>query len=168
MRNGEALTKLGSANRSFGQFVEHGVGVVVKSLNLRAGQEQNGICGTAEVEFGRAAIVCAMEITDRECRLGPLPRTDHGLRSQKYFCDTVCALPGHTVVDDRLAGGQKLQSWMNGEFDHFVRREARGKFGGMIRGAQARFKLQIAHRRKGCRSGNRGTSWVCLWFLTHR
>src|SRR4029077_8508916 len=158
MRNGEALPKLGSADCSFGQFVEHGVGVVVKSLNLRAGQEQSGICGTAEIELGRAAIVCAMEIANRECRPGTLAGTEHGLRSQKYFGDTVCALPGHTVVDYRLAGGQELQSAMNGKFHHFVECEARRKLRRMACGAHARLKLQIPRRCKRRRSGNRRTS----------
>src|SRR6266446_9930626 len=168
MRNGEALAKLGPAHRSFGLFVEHGVGVVVKSLQLRAGQEQNRVFGAAEIEFRRAAIVRAMEVTDRQRWFRFLAGADNRLRSQKYFGDTVCTLPGHTVVDHRLAGGQKLQSWMNGKFDHFVRRETGGKFGGMVRGAQARFKLQVTRRCERGWSRNRGTPWVCFWFFTHR
>src|SRR5258708_1268514 len=57
---------------------------------------------------------------------------------------------------------------MDGKFQHFAGRETRGKFGRMIRGAQAGFKLQVARRRQRGRSGNRGTAWVCFWFLTHR
>src|SRR6266404_3259155 len=167
MRNGEALAKLGSAHRSFGQFVEHGVGVVVKSLQLRAGQEQNRVFGAAEIEFRRAAIVRAMEVTDRQRWFRFLAGADNRLPSQKYFGDTVCTLPGHTVVDHRLAGGQKLQSWMNGKFDHFVRRETGGKLGRMAGDVHARFKLQIACRCKRRWSRNRGTSWVGFWFCPH-
>src|SRR5258707_4266399 len=103
MGNGEALAKLCSAHRSFVLFIEHHVCVVVESFHIGAGQEQRGISGAAEVEFGGAAIVHAMEVTDREGRLGAVAWAYHGLRSQEYFGDTVCALARHTVVDDGCA-----------------------------------------------------------------
>ena len=168
VRNREALAELAPADAAFVEFVEHGIRVVVKSLHIRAGQEHHGISGAAEIKFGCATVVDAVEVADRKRRLGTFARADDGLRPQEYFGYAVCALPRHTGVNDGFAGREKFQPGVNGKFHYLVRREARGKFGRVARAGEARFKLQIAFRRKRGGSGNGGTAWVCFRCFTDR
>src|SRR5262249_34379214 len=51
MWNREALTELGLVSGSLGQGVEHGVRVIVESLDVGTGQQHDGIQGAAEIEF---------------------------------------------------------------------------------------------------------------------
>ena len=56
---------------------------------------------------------------------------------------------------------------MDGKFQDFAGCDARGKFGGVIRGAQTSLKLQIADGRKRSRSEDGGAAGVCFWFLSY-
>ena len=65
MGNGKRLAKLRPANRFLDQFSENCVCVVVKSLHIGTGKQQEGVYGTAKVQFQRAAVLDTMEVARR-------------------------------------------------------------------------------------------------------
>jgi len=164
MGNTEALAKLRPADRALGLLVEHGVRVVMEAFHVGAGEKQEGVGRTAEIEFRSTAVVGPMEITSGDGGLGALTAAQHGLGAEEYFGDAVCGVAVGTVVDEGFDRGQQLYSRMNGKLHHFRETGTRGELRRMIRGGGSGFKLKIANRGKRGGSGNRGAARIGVRF----
>jgi len=122
--NGQALAKLRAADLGVNEFVEYGVRVVVKTLYVGAGQEQEGIGRTAKIEFGRATVISAMEIAHGYRGRRALALVYDRLSANKYFGRAVCGVAGYGVVDPGLGGSQQFQAGRDGKLDDFVKGKA--------------------------------------------
>jgi hypothetical protein len=152
------LSELEPVHSAFEYFVENGVGIVVKTLPIRAGIENRGVSRAADSRFGRAAVVDAAGIARGNRGLRAFATHPHDLRSEKNLPDAIRRRLVYRIVNSGLGGLDELEAPRNGEFTHFVVFDAGGEFG-RVGGAEcARLKLPVADRRKrgGIRHGGTG------------
>src|SRR5882672_981362 len=92
MGNGKRLAKLRSANRFLDQFSENCVCVVMESLHVSAGKQQERVRGAPEIQIWRTAAIDSMEVARRDRGLRSFGRDEHGLRANKYIGHFVCGV----------------------------------------------------------------------------
>ncbi|MCU1342192.1 MAG: hypothetical protein JWN92_1615 [Candidatus Acidoferrum typicum] len=120
MGNGQCLSELRPANRFLDYFVEKCVCVVMKPLHVGAGEQQEGVGGTAEVKIWRCTGVHFMEIACRDRRLRSFTRKDDTLRAEKHVTSVVSRTPVGPGVSDRSGRSQKFQSRSDGKLYDFI------------------------------------------------
>ena len=165
MRNRQRLAKLAAKHRPLIQYCEKGVGVVVKSLNIGACKDEEGVGRTSVIELWSAPIIRTMEIAHGQRRLRAFPVVKNRLRTEEDVANAVSRSPISCVVHYGFSRHQKLQTWRDGKFYNFIKAVPRRKLGRIMRGDKTRFKLQIPHRRDRRGSGNGGASGICFGFF---
>ena len=95
MRNRQWLAKLASTHGCLLQIREEGISIIVKSLHIRAGQNQNGVRRTSVIELRSTAVIRTMKIARRYCRLRAFPVIKHELCAHENIRH---AVRGHTAL----------------------------------------------------------------------
>src|ERR1039457_1702876 len=165
MRNRKCLPELSAPHGTLHQFIEKLIHVVVKSLHIGAGQESDGVGGSAKIQIGSITGVHAMKIADGDRRFRALARAKHRLRAQQHISGAICRAPIGGGMRNRRRRCQKLQARSGRELHHFGETVLRGKLGRVSRSQYTRFKLKISNGRKSRGSRNRGAAWIRLWFV---
>ena len=98
MRNRQRLTKLAAKHRPLIQYCEKGVGVVVKSLNIGACKDEEGVGRTSVIELWSAAIIRTMEVARGQSRLRAFPVVKNRLRTEEDVANAVSRSPISCVV----------------------------------------------------------------------
>ena len=80
----------------------------MKSSYVGAGEEQERIARSAQIEFRHAAIVHAPEVTRRHRGPCTFTAAKHRLHAEKDLPCAICLPPAGTVVNCGLSGGQQL------------------------------------------------------------
>src|SRR5260370_8820067 len=93
MRNRQRLTKLAAKHRPLIQYCEKGVGVVVKSLNIGACKDEEGVGRPSVIELWSAAIIRTMEIARGKRRLRAFPVVKNRFRTQEDDPNAVSRIP---------------------------------------------------------------------------
>src|SRR6267154_6623498 len=68
MRDRERLSELSAVNRSADDLIKKIVSIVVKAFYVCAGQKQDRILWTAQIEVGCASTVHFAKVTECDCR----------------------------------------------------------------------------------------------------
>src|SRR5258708_19565511 len=93
MRNRQRLTKLAAKHRPLIQCCEKGVGVIVKSLNIGACKDEEGVGRTSVIELWSAAIIRTMEIAHGQRRIRAFPTLKNRFRTQEDVANAVSPTP---------------------------------------------------------------------------
>src|SRR5712671_1830523 len=105
MRNGERLPKLSAVNRSTDDFVKKIVSVVVKAFYVRAGQKQDRVLLTAQIEVGCASTVHFAKVTECDCRPRSLSLIGNSLHSESDSSRAISSLLLNAGTGKRLRCG---------------------------------------------------------------
>jgi len=162
MRNGKGLTELATPHRALLQFGEKGVGVIVKSLYIGAGQDQKRVGGAPVIKLWSAAIIGAMKITERESGLHAFSVINHALRTKKNIRYAVSADTASCKVRYRFRNSQKFQTWCDRKLYNLVEAVARRKLRRVVGRYKTCFKLEISYRCECRGSGDGRAPGICF------
>ena len=110
----------------------------MKSLYIRAGQNQNGVGRASVIKLWSAATIHTMEIARREPRFRTFPVVKHELRTHENIRHTIRGCSFCCEMRKGLSQNQKLQTRYDCEFDSFGQAVARRKLRRLKRGQKNR------------------------------
>src|SRR5258708_5363977 len=92
MPDRERLPEVSAVNRSADDFVTKIVSIVVKAFYVRAGQEQDRVLWTAQIEVGCACTVHFAQVPECDCRPRSFSLIGNSLPSECDSCRAIADL----------------------------------------------------------------------------
>src|SRR5712671_4859270 len=105
MPDRERLPELSAVNRSADDFVKKIVSIVVKAFYVRAGQEQDRVLWTAQIEVGCASSVHFAKVTECDCRPRSFSLIGNSLHSEGDSSRAISSLLLNAGTGKRLRCG---------------------------------------------------------------